>query len=115
MLRPFVEAFLIALREAISKNGLQVIARASNNQALIDLGLTPKLREEIILNLQVDNYAKGPLPDDQGMPGDVWIFGCEVNNREVYVKLKAVEVNGEKYAKCLSFHPSQYPLQYPLK
>lgn len=115
MQRPFVEAFLKALREAISKNGLQVIARASNNQALIDLGLTPKLREEIILNLQADNYAQGPLPDDQGIPGDVWIFGCEVNNREVYVKIKFVEINGEKYAKCLSFHPSQYPLHYPLK
>jgi len=113
--RPFVEAFLKALREAISKNGLQVIAHASNNQALIDLGLTPKLREEIILNLQADNYAKGPLPDDQGMPGDVWIFGCKVNNREVYVKIKLVEVNGEKYAKCLSFHPSQHALDYPLK
>jgi len=115
VIRPFVEGFLKAFREAISKNGLQVIFRTSNNQALIDLGLTPKLREEIILNLQSDNYAQGPLPDDQGMPGDVWIFGCEVNNREVYVKIKLVEVNGEKYAKCLSFHPSQHPLNYPLK
>jgi hypothetical protein len=55
--RPFVEAFLKALREAISKNGLQVVSRASNNQAL----------------------------------------------------------QGEKYAKCLSFHPSQHPLHYPIK
>jgi hypothetical protein len=113
--RLLVEAFLKALREAISKNGLHVIPRASNTQALLDLGLTPKLREEIVLNLQVENYAQGPLPDDQGMPGDVWIFGCEVNSREVYVKLKLVEVQGEKYTKCLSFHPSQYTLQYPLK
>ncbi|MCI0618772.1 toxin, partial [bacterium] len=68
MQRLLVEAFLKALREAINKNGLHVIPRASNNQALLDLGLTPKLREEIILNFQCDNYAKGPLPDDQGKP-----------------------------------------------
>jgi hypothetical protein len=73
------------------------------------------LREEIILNLECKNYVQGPLADDQGLPGEVWIFGCEVNGREIYVKLKIVEARGEKYAKCLSFHPSQYSLHYPLK
>lgn len=66
MLKPFVEAFLKVLREATGRDGLQMISRASNNQALIDLGLTPKLREEAILNLQAENYAQRPLPDDQG-------------------------------------------------
>jgi hypothetical protein len=113
--RPFIEAFLKALREAILKHGLRVVSRSSNNQALIDLGLTPERREEVILNLQCENYAQGPLADDQGLPGDVWIFGCEIDGREVYVKLKIFTVQNEKYAKCLSFHPSQHSLHYPLK
>jgi len=113
--RIFVDAFLQALRETIATNGLSVIPRASNNQALIDLGLTPKLREEIICNLTGENYAQGPLADDQGLPGEVWIFGYEVDGREIYIKLKIAEMQGIKYAKCLSFHPSQHRLRYPLK
>jgi hypothetical protein len=49
VLRAFTEAFLTSLRKAIANNGLEVIPHSSNNQALIELGLTPKLREEIIL------------------------------------------------------------------
>jgi hypothetical protein len=42
MQKAFIEAFLASLRKAIANNGLEVIPRYPNNQALIDLGLTPK-------------------------------------------------------------------------
>lgn len=110
-----IEKFLADLKIAIATHGLDVVPRRPNNEALIDLGLTPSIREQIVLNLDYRDYSEGPLPDDQEESDDVWIFGMEVDYREIYIKLKVVELGEQKYAKCLSFHPAKHHIKYPLK
>lgn len=115
MTKEDVEEFLTNLKIAIDNHGLDVVPRDANNEALIDFNLTPSIREQIVLHLAYHNYSDGPLFDDRQQSGNVWIFGIEVDDQEIYIKLKVVELGKQKYAKCLSFHRAQYPIKYPFK
>ncbi len=97
-----------------SGRGLDLIPRAETNQTILNLGLTSRQCEEIILSLSVNNYCDGPLPD-YDYPGSLWIFGVLLNDCEIYIKLKIANVNGIKLAKCISFHESELPLKYLCK
>ena len=68
--------------------------------------------------LTPDNYSKGPEPDDFAEERDVWFFGCDVNGTEAYIKV-ALEPDTRRrtvtHALIWSFHPSEYPMKYPLR
>lgn len=98
----------------VNGRGLDVVPRLENKQALIELGLTAKNRSDEILSLAVNNYCEGPS-EDRDRPGYVWCFGKQINEKEVYIKLKIAIVEGIKVAKCLSFHIAKYPLIYPCR
>lgn len=105
--------FLRDFKEAIiTGSGLIVRVNQKNLQALSDLGITARQREEILLALSLENYSSGPHPD-RDFPGDVWIFGTMVNDKEVYIKLKFVTKKGIDIAHCLSFHAAEHRLYYP--
>jgi hypothetical protein len=57
--------------------------------------------------------SKGPEPD-KDKPGDIWIFGKEIEGKEVYIKLKIAIVGEVRIAKCISFHIANFPLSFPL-
>lgn len=95
----------------ISWRGIEVIPRKENRDALLELQITARIREEIILGLSVQNYCGGPEPD-RDLPGFIWEFGTDLNGMEVYIKLKIAEVEGVKIAKCLSFHVAKSPQCY---
>ena len=79
-----------------------------------DLGLTKEGCKIEILGLSVTDYCQGPQPDHD-RPGDIWVFGREIADRDVYIKLKIAEVGSDKIAKCISFHAAEHPLCYPYK
>jgi len=108
-------AFLLQFKEAVTGgSGVNLIPRDVNRQTLIYLGLTKRNLEEILLELTVLDYCKGPKPD-RDKPGEIWEFGKNVKGEDVYIKLKVAEVNGKKIAKCISFHIAKYELKYPYK
>lgn len=41
-----------------------------------------------------------------------WVFGKHVEGTEVYIKLKLTRTEAPK---CLSFHPAERALRYPLR
>ncbi len=85
-----------------------------NKDALNELGIKAKHREEETRNLGVINYVKGPVPDDSGYEGDVWVFGKEVEEQMVYIKLKIYTTkSGVKGCKGMSFHPPKWELKFP--
>ena len=109
-----VLSFLNDFKELIGQGQFLIKDHYKNRQALIDLGITYHQREDYILALAIEHYSAGPIPD-QYKPGQYWVFGKEVDGNEVYIKLKIVtKKNGDEYAICFSFHPSDYPLDYPL-
>ncbi len=110
-----VATFLKVFKSVVTDGrGLDVVPRTVNRDALIELGLTERNRRQEILGLSVQDYCSGPEPDND-RPGELWVFGRIMDGREVYIKLKIAEVNGEKVAKCLSFHSAEYSMTYPFK
>lgn len=115
--RAQVERFLGRIRNvARDRRHFDLIPRASTNSLLRALGLnTESVRQEIV-GLEVDDYSGGP-DADRDRPGEVWVFGRQVEHLEVYIKLKLVKdpETGQEYLKCLSFHKAEYRMKYPLR
>lgn len=91
-----------------------MVPRPKNQETIVALGLTLLNIREIILSLSVADYCHGP-EKDRDKPGEIWVFGKQVQNKEVYIKLKIAHVGNEKIAKCISFHAAERPLRYPNK
>lgn len=107
-----VSTFLNEFKSLMEKKRFQFVQRLETNKTAISLGLTNELAEREILNLSVVDYSSGPEPDND-RPGDVWVFGKEINGCDVYIKLKIYTAGTIKYAKCISFHEANYSLKHP--
>ncbi len=84
-----------------------------NIQALLQLEITPAMRKKIINDLTPGDYSEGPVPDRQFVGNDLWVFGKEVKQQEVYIKITLGYAG--KAVICISFHTAEYPMKYPLK
>jgi hypothetical protein len=109
-----VRAFLRTFKKAALRRGIDFIPRREFLEARAWLGLTIRNCRDEILSLTVDDYCEGPSPD-RDRQGHVWIFGKKMSGTDVYIKLKLALVEGQTIAKCLSFHPTGYPLCFPFK
>lgn len=115
-----VAQFLSQFKLASAGQRPVVISRQKNQQTLIDLGLTLNEQASIIFSLTPEDYVSGP-DNDYDRPGVVWVFGTKVAATEIYIKLKIVEYTPidtgvpVRKAHCLSFHPAEWPMNYPLK
>ena len=87
--------------------------RGKNSETLLLLDITPLQREVIVKNLLVQDYVEGPVIDELNKSGEMWVFGKDVKNREVYIK---ITLGYEKCQTiCISFHLAEHPLKYPFK
>ena len=115
-----VKNFLNEFKQIVtSGRGLDIVPRAINMDAMIELGITKEILRDTILALQVTNYSAGPEPD-RDRPGEVWIFGTQIDETEIYIKLKIAEIKTLdigtlRIAKCISFHKCDEALSYPLR
>jgi len=87
--------------------------RQKNTQALIDLEITPAQRRAVIGKLEVEDYSDGPLPDTLNRLSPMWVFGRQVKQQEVYIKITMGATNCPVI--CISFHLAEHPMDYPLK
>lgn len=110
----YVRQFLYEFKSSILEKNLIVRDRVKNKESLLELGLTAKQREEIILALSILDYSAGPIKDEL-KAGDMWVFGTHIEGVEIYIKLKLAGRTGNEYPICFSFHKSEYPLSYPFK
>ncbi len=87
--------------------------RDKNKDTLLLLDISPLQREMIVKNLQVQDYVEGPVIDELNKMGEMWVFGKDVKEREVYIKITLGYENGQTI--CISFHIAEHPLKYPFK
>lgn len=87
--------------------------RGKNAQTLADLEITPKYRETIIREIKVEDYSQGPIIDTLNHMGDMWVFGKDVKNREVYIKISLGMENSQTI--CISFHIAEHKMKYQFK
>lgn len=87
--------------------------RGKNKQALIDLDIRPNERNHIIESLTSDDYCEGPTPELLYKTTDMWIFGTQVGDTPIYIKISMGAPSTSVI--CISFHTAEFPLHYPLK
>lgn len=87
--------------------------RGKNQKTLEELEIVPLFRKVIIENLTVEDYVEGPVVDTLYKIGDMWVFGKDVKEREVYIKIQISELSGQTI--CISFHLAESPMKYPFK
>ncbi len=115
--RQDVVEFLNLFKGCMMLDLFYVKDRETNLQGLLDLGMNTTERKEVLLGLEPEDYVKGPEPDDTDSDKDVWFFGKEYNNKEIYIKMRVAQdhSNKELYrAMIWSFHSAKHKLNYPL-
>ncbi|MCW5899517.1 MAG: type II toxin-antitoxin system MqsR family toxin [Flavobacteriales bacterium] len=88
--------------------------RAKNVEALVVLGIVPKARERMLAELSVSDFSEGPMKDSLNSGPDLWVFGKELKEHEVYIKVTlGMQKQGPVF--CISFHPSEHTMTFPFK
>ena len=87
--------------------------RQKNIKTLEQLDLYPAFRKIVIESLVAEDYVTGPVIDALNEAGEMWAFGKDVKEREVYIKISLGGVNQQTI--CISFHIAECPLKYPFK
>jgi hypothetical protein len=109
-----VESFIKGLIEKINVFDIAFRPRNKNLDALAELDISPVERIEYLMNLRAEDYCSGPNKDtyDPANP-DYYEFGVKVKGVEVYIKISQGLSN--KRVDCMSFHPAEFTIKYPLK
>jgi len=116
--RDEVIGFLNLFKGCLMIGRFTIKGREKNRQALIDLGISPSERREILLGLEPEDYVAGPTPDDTDGSKKVWVFGKNLKGTELYIKLRVVKHPGKSTAYdavAWSFHPAEFRMTYPLR
>jgi len=87
--------------------------RTKNQQVLHDLEISPAQRKSVIENLQPEDYSEGPLEEKMHGILPMWVFGKQVKQKEIYIKVSLGIKNTS--AVCISFHIAEHPMSYPFK
>ena len=113
--REEVAAFLKEVKRIASRpKGIFVVRREKNLQTITNLGLTNSDITNTIKYLSVEDYCKGPAPDEDA-EGDLWFLCKEIRGDDIYIKLKISERNGRDTVYCVSFHEPEYEIDYPYR
>lgn len=96
---------LTIIKELVTKdkNGDKFILvnRDKNRNFMLEYGLLTNDIKDIILNLEVDDYYKGPEEDDAGFEGEIWIFTPTCQNIKLYIKIRLAN---NTVVICISIH-----------
>ncbi len=105
-----IENFINKCKKIIEENpeNLKLIPRDKNIDSLYSMGLTPIDVEEIICNLTIDDYYRGPSPDHAEPEDDIWEFLVKYEEFVIYIKLKLKETENNELVICISFHEAEY-------
>lgn len=87
--------------------------RGKNVQTLFALEMRPIERLQVLDTLTAEDYSEGPKPEDWYGSKEMWVFGKQVKDEEVYIKI-TLGMPGTNTI-CISFHIAEHPMKYPLK
>jgi len=112
-LKDDVQIFLHDFKVKARTFGIDYYPRQKNTDALLQLGITAYIREEIIMKLEVRDYYRGPTEDIDPKRPEFYEFGTHYNGEEIYVKLSLGKFG--KSPHCMSFHQPEDIIDYPLR
>ncbi|HHY93863.1 MAG TPA: type II toxin-antitoxin system MqsR family toxin [Firmicutes bacterium] len=103
---------MLAVKLAVACGKWDVVGRVKNLEGLAQCNMLTSEIPRLIQLLTPRHYVRGPLPDERGGKISWWVFGVEYESTEFYVKLG---LDSRDRARILSFHPAEYPLEYPCR
>lgn len=88
---------------AKDKNGESffIIGREKNRSFMLEQSLLFDDIKQIILNLKIEDYTKGPELDDGGYKGEIWVFEPIFEKIKLYIKLRLENLT---IVVCISIH-----------
>ena len=93
----------------------QLSPRRKNLLTLDSLGIDQNVAFDMIYNLlSWQNYISGPMPDDHPtpVPGNIWIFGLDIDNLSCYLKFQD---RPSGVVMWISLHEAEHPLHFPYR
>lgn len=88
--------------------------RSKNVESLGILGITPNMRKAVLQALTVADFSEGPMKDRLNSGPDLWVFGKDVKEHDVYIKV-TLGMLEKGPVLCISFHPAEQPMKFPFK
>jgi hypothetical protein len=109
-----IERFLTEFKQKLEIWGLRIREdRPKNFQTMAELELSFEKLKSVLKELKGADYSQGHEEDLLNQKQQLWIFGKEIKNREVYIKITLGDFNDKVI--CISFHFSEFSMKYPLK
>ena len=108
-----IDAFLDKLKIKLNIFGYEFSReRTENRETMKELGISMHNVKDFLSELRKEDYSEGPK-NDQEEGGEYWVFGKEIYNKEVYIKLNL----GKESRKvvCYSFHIAKSKMKLPNK
>lgn len=81
--------------------------------AIAELGITIAQAKEVLMELTVEDFYRGPIEDTDNEREQYWEFGKEISGKDFFIRLKIL--SNLNLALCHSFHPCEKPITYPFK
>jgi len=117
--REIIRNILIKIKNLIAKGNYVFLGdRKKNFETLVALGYLPNHIKQEILSLTPKEYSEGPLLDKDQINyknESCWIFGKNIQNNLIYIKLKIRKTHEHEETVCMSFHIAEYQMKFPLK
>ncbi len=97
-----INKYLKEIKKEVSKGNYILVPRAKNMNTLKELGINLEIVEDIIYDLNIDNYICGPEEDRDTNIGMIWKFKYDYDNTIVlYIK---TNISSDSKMKIISFH-----------
>ena len=84
----------------------------STRYTLFDLDYDTGDVVDRLKELTVSDYSETLIDKDDDKPPLLFVFGKDINNRQVYIKLKIKGENNRRIL-CLSFHYAKHKMKFP--
>lgn len=113
--REQVEEFLAKVSVCIEAGFFYYANRPESHQTGAELDLSQSAVVDLVQNLILQNYYRGPRRSHQSIYGTIYEFGTTIDEIEVYIKLELVERSDLAICNCISFHIPEHPIVYPYR
>ena len=109
-----VDDYLRRVRKLVDAGNALLIGRPKNLDALVDMGMSKVAVIRQVASLSATDYCSGPDADKDREGQYCWVFGREIGNVDVYIKLVIEDLaGGRQRLKVLSFHQAEWAMRYP--
>jgi hypothetical protein len=109
-----VERFLADFKTKLGFWGLLILTgRRKNFDTIKELEFSIEDVKNELKNLELRDYAEGPVKEALFQGADMWVFGKVIQSREIYIKITLGQPSSK--VLCISFHFAEKPLVYPYK